>query len=445
MSKNLKDIVEEGFAKLSSLASKRQEILSRCDRLAEGIDGASGKLAVGKIETIEGASQEDMNAHVSRSKEALQQALGQIIEDNERFLASVKEHLELRIERMTKELNHTQEWTVASASERFDSLIRPLEREKEAGTTDLRFEAVKLISELEAACKRSQSAFHEAQAEIGGRLSSSEHELTGELQIEYKKLIEEAEKKRHLVTQSLEQLYSHQAEQLSTLTEDLNEQLDAAVKENIKSVKQMNKESEESLATIRNDVVTVAVAEIVSLSQESFSELEASYEFSHHELSEKLTELRGQTNKLLEQVKESLLTAEKDVRVRAEELTTKLKEEPEGLSGKDKDSPLEELLSDFGRQFDSINNEYKNQLNDLVKIQVERLGNLSGSAEGAFLTSAQALNTELKQMIRMHQQTWSDREQDILKRISKLEKETNETLSLVSGSGDGGMVTGEEG
>lgn len=444
MSKNLKDIVEEGFAKLSTLAAKRQEILSRCDRLAEGMDGASGKQAVSKIETVEGSSPEDINGHVEKSKEALQQALVQIIEDNERFLSSVKEHLGLRIERMTKELNHTQEWTVGSASERFDSLIRPLEREKEAGTTDLRFEAVKLLSELEAACKRSQSTFHEAQAEIGGRLSSSEHELTAELGIEYKNLIDEAEKKRHLVTQSLEQLYSHQAEQLSTLTEDLNEQLDAAVKENIKSVKQMTKESEQSLATIQNDVVAAAVAEIVSLSQESFSELEASYEFSHHELSEKLTELRTQTSRLLEQVKEGLNSSEEEVRARAADLSNNLKEEPETSGTKDKNSPLEDSIADFGRQFDSLHTEFKNQLGDLVKIQAERLGNLSGSAEGAFLTSAQALNTELKQMIRMHQASWTDREQDILKRIAKLEKETNETLSLVSGSVDGGTVSGEE-
>lgn len=444
MSKNLKDIVEEGFSKLSTLAAKRQEILSRCDRLAEGLDGPSGKAAVGKIETVEGSSPDDINAHVEKSKEVLQQALSQIIEDNERFLSSVKEHLELRIERMTKELNHTQEWTVGSASERFDSLIRPLEREKEAGTTDLRFEAVKLLSELEAACKRSQSTFHEAQAEIGGRLSSSEHELTAELGIEYKNLVDEAEKKRHLVTQSLEQLYSHQTEQLSTLTEDLNEQLDAAVKENMKSVKQVNKESEQSLASIRDEVVTTAVAEIVSLSQESFSELEASYEFSHHELSEKLSELRTQTARLLEQVKESLLNSENEVRTRAGDLVTQLKEGPELGSSKDKNSPLDELIADFGRQFDSLNSDFKNQLNDLVKIQVERLGNLSGSAESTFVTSAQALNTELKQMIRMHQQTWSDREQDILKRIAKLEKETNETLSLVAGSGDGGAAFGEE-
>ena len=442
MSKNLKDIVEDGFAKLSALAAKRQEILSRCDRLGEGLDGTAGKAALAKIEAAEGTSQEDINAHADKSKEALQQALSQIIEDNERFLSSVKEHLKLRIERMTKELAYTQEWTVGSASERFDSQIRPLEREKEAGTTDLRFEAVKLLSELEAACKRSQSTFHEAQAEYGGRLSSSEQELNAELGIEYKNLVEEAEKKRHLVTQSLEQLYSHQAEQLSTLTEDLNEQLDSAVKENIKSVKQINKESEESLATIRDVVVTTAVAEIVSLSQESFSELEASYEFSHHELSEKLNELRTQTNRFLVQVKESLSESEKDARTRAADLCAKLKEGPE-LGGKDGGSPLDDLLADFSRQFDSLNNDLRNQMSDLAKIQLERLGNLSGSAESSFMTSAQALNTELKQMIRMHQATWSDREQDISKRIAKLEKETNETLLLVSGSD--GTVAGEEG
>lgn len=444
MSKNLKDIVEEGFSKLSSLAAKRQEILSRCDRLTEGSSSEEASHAIRKIESVQSEYKDEMSAHIERSEEVLQQALGQIIEDNERFLSGVKEHLELRIAKMIKDLNHSREWTVASASERFDSMIRPLEREKEAGTTDLRFEALKLLSELEAYCKRSQSTFHEAQAEIAGRLSSSEHELTAELGVEFRELVEEAEKKRHLVTQSLEQLYSHQTEQLSTLTEDLNERLSNAVKDNIRSVKQMSKGSEESLDKIKDEIVTTAVAEIVNLSQESFSELESSYEFSHHELSDKLAELRRQTNKLREQVKEQLSESEQSIRSRCATLCETLKEQPEAGSSKDKNAAVDELIANFSRQIDLIGNDYRSQMSELVKIQVERLGNLSGSAENSFLTSAQALSTELKQMMRMQQQTWNDKEQELLKRIIKLERETNETIAQVSGSEED-MASGEEG
>ena len=446
MSKNLKDIVEDGFTRLSSLAAKRQEILSRCDRLAEGAKSEAAVIGLSKVEAVEPANTAEVTEHLTRSEKVLEQALAQIIEDNERYLSSAKEHLQLRVERMIKELNHSQEWTVAGSSERFDSLIRPLEREQAAGTTDLRFEAVKLLGELEAYCKRSQSTLHEAQAEIAGRLSSSEHELTAELGVEFKSLVQEAERRRHQVTQSLEQLYSHQTEQLSTLTEDLNDRLSAAVKENIHSVKEMCKEAEGSLEKIREDVVTSAVSEVVSLSQESFSELEASYEFSHHELSEKLTDLRGQTSKLLAQVKEFLTDMDEGVRARGESISLSIKERPNGAeSGKSK-GPLEDLMSDLARQLDTLNSDFKQQMNELMKIQTERLNNLCGSAESSFTASAQALSTELKQMTGMHQQTWSDREQDLLKRIIKLEKETSETLALVSGSAqaDGGTASGEE-
>ena len=444
MSKSLKDIVEDGFARLSALSEKRKELLLRCDELTGGASGSRVQQGVQKLEATEDSYSNEINAHVERSTEVLQQTLAQIVEDNERFFSSVKENLHLRIARVIKELAHSREWLLASSTEKFDSSLRPLEREMEAGKTELRFQAVKLLGDLESSCKRSQSSLHETQAEIAGRLSSSEHELTGTLGSDFGTLVQESEKRRHQVTASLEKLYSEQTAKMTNLTEELDKRITLVVAKNLETVKELGAETEALLDQFRDEIVASAASEIVASSQESFSELEASYEYSHHELSEKLTELRGQSDRLLQQVKQFLADLEEGVRGNAEKIESDLKNKPaeDPVGNLSLRNPVEEAIKQLSRELDASAVDFKRQLNELLKIQAERLTNMNASAEASISAAAQALNTELKQMTRLHDQTYSEREQELLVRLRKLEKDAQETFALVS---DGLQVTDDGG
>lgn len=438
MSKSLKDIVEDGFNRLAVLADKRKELMARCDELAEGTSSKQCQQGVNKLEQTELTYTAEVNSHVDRSKEVLQQTLSQIVEDNERYLASVKENLQLRISRVFKELAHTREWVMAGAAEKFDSSVRPLERETEAGVIELRFEAVKLLGELEAACSRNQSALHEVQAEIAGNLSSNEHELTASLGTEFSALVQESARRRTKQTETLEKLYSEQASQMTSLTEEMDLRISLVVTQNLETVKKLGKESEKAIDGIREEVISSAATEIVNLSQESFSELEASYEFSHHELSEKLTDLRSQTDSLLAQVKQQLADLETSVRASCQTVSEEVKKRPvpDPSATANLRNPVDEAIKQLSRELDVTSTDFKRQLNELLKIQSDRLNNLCASAESSISATALALNTELKQMSRLHEQTWGEREQELQNRLRKLEKEALDTYALVAGSAD---------
>ena len=290
---------------------------------------------------------------------------------------------------------------------------------------------------MEALCKRSQSSLHEAQAEIAGRLSASEHELTGALGVEFSNLVQESERRRRQVTESLEKLYSDQASQMTSLTEEMDERISTVVTVHMSAVAKIGKDAEHSLDETSKQVVSSSAAEIVALSQESFAELEASYEFSHRELSDKLSDLRTQTNRLLEQVKGFLNELEAGTKTSCDSLAEEIKNRPIAKlsGGSSTKSPVDDTIKQLSRELDSSASEFKRQLNELLRIQQDRLSNLCSAAESSISATATALNTELKQMTRLYEQTWNEKEQELLAKLRKTEREAQETYALVGDVG----------
>lgn len=435
MSKSLKDIVEDGFGKLAVLSEKRKELIERAEELSGGAGSRQGQQGTQKLEFAESNYKDEIASHVTHSQEVFKQTLTQIVEDNERFLSGIKENLELRVSRVSRELAQTREWLLSGASEKLDSSIRPIEREMEAGVTDLKFDAVKLLGELEALCKRGESSLHEAQAEISGKLSRNQHELTANLNKEFGSIVEASESRRQKLSESLEKLYSEQSSKMAGLTEDLDQRISAVVNDNIGSVKNFGKNAERELDQVKDTVVNLATTQIITLSKESLSELESSHEFSNHELSEKLADLQTSTEELVMQVKEFLEELEKSVKTGFETVSEQLKNKPSAsIPESPSRSAVEDSVKQLSRELELNLNDFKRQLGELLKIQSDRLSNLCSTTDNSISATATSVYAELKQMTRLYDQTWSEREQDILARLRKLEKETQDASSRVSGT-----------
>jgi hypothetical protein len=226
---------------------------------------------------------------------------------------------------------------------------------------------------------------------------------------------------------------------MTSITEEMDERISTVVTKQVETVNKLGKEAAKSLEQSSSQLVSSAASEIVSLSQESFSELEASYEFSHQELSDKLTELRNQTEQLLLQVKDSLNEMEATTKAGGDKIAQELKQRPAAVPAENAATrnPVEDIIRQLSRELDLSSSDLKRQLNELLKIQSERLANLSSAAENSISGTAASLNSELKQITRLQQQTWTEREQELLARLRKMEKETEETYAMVSdNSGD---------
>ncbi len=262
MAKNLKDIVDEGFAKLALLAEKRTEILQRSEEIANAASGPQSVIADQKMTAAESGYRAEINSQLDRLLEDLRQTLVQVAENNQIFLASSKENLRLRIARILRELEQTQEFSLTGTSQNLESLILQLEKDFEANRSDLRSEAVKHLGELESLCKRSQSWLHQSQAEIAGKLASSEYELTGLLGESFGDLVHQAEERRRLVSESLEDFYRMQDEQMAAATEELNEETSLAVTKSLNDMNKLCAETEKKLEAARDQTIEVASTEL---------------------------------------------------------------------------------------------------------------------------------------------------------------------------------------
>ena len=157
MTKSLKDIVEDGFSRLARLSEKRRELLLCCSELADGVDGVQCKQSLDRLSEAENTYDEEIGSYALRSQEVMQQALSQIVADNENFIADVSENLQQSIARMMKELHNARVWLLSVAGDNLHSSCSLLEREMEGKADDLRLEALKLLNQLEILRKHNQA------------------------------------------------------------------------------------------------------------------------------------------------------------------------------------------------------------------------------------------------------------------------------------------------
>lgn len=435
MSKSLKEIVEEGFASLEQLAGKRKEFLSSLSEFSDSANESKCKMASDRFESAEAEFNRQVHEQASRSRDLLNQSLAQVIEDNERFLSSLRESLQLKIARILQELAHSRDWIQVASTEELESTFHPMERELEAGAAEIRTESVSFLGKLEAFCKNSQSSLHESQAEIAGKLSQSERDLISSLGASFNAIVEESQKRRQKSSESLRALYKEQSSKMDSLTEEMDKKISIIVGRNLETVRNLARDADKALLQLKDDVLTGAYTELVSASQESLTELKDSYEFSSHELSEKLNETQAEISTLIEKLREALNQERDKVKSSGEAFSDEIKNRPaESSTQSSAEHLLEEAGKQLARDLDSVVADLKRQVSELVRMQADRLTNLCSSAESAVSASATALNTELKQLSRLHEQNWSEREQDLLLRLRKVEKEAQDTYTRISGS-----------
>lgn len=447
MAKSLKDIVEEGFSRLSLLSEKRKELLERLKDLSDGAASRQCLEGVQKLESTQEAYANEIVSHIDRSKEVLQLGLKQVIEDNENFVKSLKENLRLRVSKVEKDLSQNKESYLAGSTEKFQSTIRPLEKAMQQGSNELKEESLKLLAELETICGKTQKTLLTSQSEFAAKLSESQKELSGALQADYEILLKQSEQVRQQVIESLEKLYGEQSSEYEKLGTELDKRISIVVGKKLDSVKKQGKDVDKSLDQSKEEIVAASAAEIVASSQQILSQLKENYDSKHQDLSNKLSALQGQTDRLLKQVKEFLCDLDENVRANGgtvlDELKAKPKSDPSQLSG---NKEVEDTIKVLSRELETAAIDMKRQLTELLRLQSDRLSNLCSSAESSLSASAQAAGTEMKQLVRLHEQNWAEKEQDIHLRLRKLEKEAQDTLALISdaglsadGSTDGGV------
>ena len=422
MSRNLKDIVDEGFARLTSLAEKRTEIVKCCAVFTE--DGAHFQDgAVSKLKDVEKDFTSEVTQRTKQSEAYLQQMLAQIAEDNERFLSSLQKNLQLRVSRITQDISHDQDQGLKQASERLDSMIKPFERELASGSSELKLQSSRLLAELEKACKQSHSKLLDSQTSMTAKLSNCSNDLSAELHKVHADSISQLSDGRTKKNAAIEKMYSKLSKALDKFEKDLDKEIEKSIKEALKEYDDLQSSAEKSLLEARDAAVDEATAGLDAKNQDSLTELNESLDFGKQEIAEKLSDLRTSTEDVTKELKQFLTGADDDARARASKRADRVKMSI--LFGDDPDS--EELVSrnplaGLPEEMHELSRSFKDRLNGLLKTHVEKLSEIRVENEKAWTSMGESFDQRLLEKLSEEDKAWSENESKLNSQIEALEQ-----------------------
>lgn len=422
MSRNLKDIVDEGFARLTTLSERRTEILKRCSVLTE--DGAASQEdAVTRLKSVEKDFVSEVTDRTKQSEEYLQQMLAQIAEDNERFLSSLQKNLQLRVSKTTHEIAHNQEQGLRMASERLDSLVKPFERELASGSSDLKLQSSRLLAELERACKQSHGKLLESQTLMTTKLSNCSSELSTELRDSYSALAEKNNSQRADKNAAIEKMYSKFSKTLEKFDKDLEKQIEKAIKDALKEFDDLESSVQKSLLDAQETVVSAATAGLNARNLESLTELKESLEFGNQEIAEKMNELKQSTEGIAKELKAFISGADDDSRLRASKRADRIKMSI--LFGDDPES--EDLvsrnpLSGLSDEMHELSRNFKESLSQLLKGHAEKLNDIREENEKAWAELSESFERRLQEKLNDEDKAWAENESKLNSQIEALEQ-----------------------
>ena len=260
MSRNFKDIIDEGFSQLALLADKRREILSRAEKITGDVCAAHNQAAGSKLQATESHILPEINACSEHLLQELQQTIAQVTGDNARFQSGLKDTLQTSVSLVLAQLARTRTYLLSSARERLDILLLELDTEFQADKLRLGAESTRRLSELDNWSLSSQSALRQAQSEMSLRVSLAEYKTTAQLGKTFGQIIQDAETKRQEITEYLNSLLDQQVEKLSADSTDLHSRLEPLIQEQCEKMKELCATRQQSLNHIAAQALSSAIA-----------------------------------------------------------------------------------------------------------------------------------------------------------------------------------------
>jgi len=439
MAKNIKDIVDEGFGKLASLAEKRNEILARCEQISHAASGPQLTTAEQRVRAAEANYITEINTQVEHLLTELRQTLAQVAENNQFFQGATRDKLTMHIGGYLDELTQSQTFIRTRAAAKLDSLFQQSNSELKAIETELLSESTRMLSELDLSCERSTAALVHSKAEISGQLAHNQHELAGLLGESANSIIQDAEKKRKKIKEKLEKFGRHQNDELLKVKQDTAKLVAETVKNTLKEMKAACAALEEQLDQKREELYDRSAADLREVSHESLSQLQDSYDFSKKELADKLAALTELTKKLLQQEQTSLTELDNIARTNAETILADLRvQHSDGdAAGAGKRNPVEEAFAEIEELVDEVSDELTRKLKNILKAQAESMQKLCAASEKTLVDLFADFSTQMQENMKVHDQLCAQKEEDLLKQLEKLEKQIVETRAQLSGETGG--------
>lgn len=434
MGKNIKEIVEEGFARLSSLGEKRSEILNRCRSIAS--TGSPEFAQAGeKLKEAEAGYLAEINTQVAGLLSEMRKILAQVEENSLFFQGEIKETLVRHLTGHLAEMNNTRDYMLKGSSERLDSIFSQTEREFKAHENAASSESQKLLGELNAICQASHSGVIQSQAAIAGKLSQNQDSFRMLLSEAYATFVQSAEKKRQLALEKMSQSGRQQSDELARAVANLDSLVASLVTASIAGLKADCQKLEESLSERRAEILEPCRGGLEEASREALSQLQSDYERCHGEISAQTADLLETAKNTLELEKKSLADLDGTFRSNAETFCKELSSGAADSVPGSRRNPVEEAFTQAGDEMNLAAEDLKRKLKALLDAQSDALSKLCAGAEKSFLDLFDDFKAQLQESMKAHDQLCDQKESHLKIQLSKLEKQILEMQAELGASG----------
>ncbi len=436
MSKNLKDIFETGRKRLTDLAEKRKELVSRCAELKNGAGTQGLNEASRRLLSLEDSTLAEITAQLDAAQEIHQQSLAQIREDNERHISNIKEELEFRVSRLAKELSCLQQWYLDLSTDKSDQHLRPLEQKYRSIVAQYGTAVAGHLNDLDTASRKVHAILAEEKERIAGEVTGNIKEAKDKLSHVVEDVTRQLQTQSEQLEEDLHAAHAKQVESLANICQHIDADLAAIREHKTEEIDSLTKEVEGDLLNTCQKIVSETTTRMNELSLECSSELETSYQFNHRELSATLSQLRGQTNESIEQLKQLLDQAEQRAKQQAAEIGQKSKRSFDDalqarsleLSSDTARAMLEEMTADLQK----MSAQLSKQLNNSTHLHRERFSTLLNSSEKTLTVSLDSLKFDLDRMVEMQRVAFREKENLLSSRLDTLERQYNRIMAGIS-------------
>jgi hypothetical protein len=442
MAKNLKDLVEEGFSQLDAIGEKRIEILARAEKMGNVALSQKVGDAEAKVRDAESRCLPEMESQVQQLLQELRQTLAHVAEGNVSVQNDLRRKLKLQVSGLLSQIAQRKSYTLSGARGRLDVSLLELETEFRSAKNVLSSEVARLLAELNSMSHNNLSVLRQSQSEVAMKISLAGYDVSESLTKAFNQMTDGVETKRRETVDFLDSLYHRQMERLEEASADLNLRLAPVVSEECDTMKDRCIAGEKALEQVCDTALSTAYDEMKALSHEPLEKLEKQSDRSRQELLEKSAVLQDMSKRFLEEEQSFLTEQSNRIAGKSDKIYAALTKFEMGAES----GHVADALAEISVEFSGLVDDLQRRLKDLLGTQSQGLARLNTSVDKAFSDLFVDFKTQLKELVRVQEQICAKKEEELFAHLQKLEKQIDETHSLLRGSGLSGKkeTTGAE-
>ena len=435
MSKNIKDVVDDGFLKLSVYSQKQKEILGRGDNFVKGHpEGLLERLCA----TAQNSFMTEIDKCIERTIAACEDNYREIERSQLQSQDALKDYLTTRIQSIQISLDSSHSHILSEASDRLDVLFLRVKNEVESSRRGLMVDADTVLCEADQKLRGSISLLNKMQSESSIKVALLEHELLAKLSESFSDLVQDAEKMRVSSRNSIETVIANAFSDISEAGSDIDDRFALAVEKVREHSKEERKNFECLLLAFYDEKLGQSIVELQEQDEEVLSDLENQAKQLKGDLLADLAvhntamqKLANDESSVLSKIQASIL---RQAETRFEEIAMN------EARAKARPSAVERVYLELSKEFELLVESRTESMQKLLSDHTRRLRDTADESISSLFVALDEIKTEIFEFFEQQEFEWISEECELRDLIAKQEVLMNKLSVAAERISDEGSV-----